>query len=57
MALEEQPHVAIFNPRADFIEALRSALESDGFPTPTAHLSDIQSGTLDLVAFVKLRLP
>lgn len=49
--------VAIFNSRPDFIEALRVALEKSGFPTNTAHLADIQDGTLDLLAFVDLHKP
>jgi hypothetical protein len=49
--------VAIFNSRPDFIEALRVALEADGFTTSSAHLADIQNGTLDLLAFVQLHKP
>jgi DNA-binding NarL/FixJ family response regulator len=49
--------VAIFNSRPDFIEALRVALEADGFTTSTAHLADIQNGTLDLLAFVQRHKP
>ena len=49
--------VAIFNSRPDFIEALRVALECDGFTTAFAHLADIQTGTLDLLAFVHLHKP
>ena len=53
----ERHRVAIFNSRPDFIEALRVALEAGGFPTNTAHLADIQDGTLDLVDFVALHKP
>ena len=49
--------VAIFNSRPDFIEALRVALEADGFTTACAHLADIQNGSLDLLAFVDLHKP
>jgi DNA-binding NarL/FixJ family response regulator len=49
--------VAIFNSRPDFIEALRVALEEGGFTTNSAHLADIQDGTLDLVAFVEHHKP
>ena len=49
--------VAIFNSRPDFIEALRVALEADGFTTACAHLADIQNGALDLLAFVHLHKP
>jgi len=49
--------VAIFNSRPDFIEALSVALEADGFKTASAHLADIQNGTLDLLAFVHLHKP
>jgi len=44
--------VAIFNSRDEVIEAIRSALEHDGFSTVTARLAEIQNGTLDLVAFI-----
>jgi DNA-binding NarL/FixJ family response regulator len=52
-----RPRVAIFNSRPDFIEALRVALEASGITTTTAHLADIQSGALDLVAFARLHHP
>ena len=55
--LETPRRVAIFNSRPDFIEALRVALETDGFTTACAHLADIQNGTLDLLAFVHLHRP
>lgn len=45
--------VAIFNSRTEFIDALREALDREGFPTATALLADIQDGTLDLVAFLE----
>jgi DNA-binding NarL/FixJ family response regulator len=50
-------HVAIFNSRPEFIEALTLALEAEGFATSSAHLADIQSGALDLVAFVRRHQP
>jgi DNA-binding NarL/FixJ family response regulator len=53
----EKHRVAIFNSRPDFIEALRVALEDGGFMTNSAHLADIQDGTLDLVAFVAHHKP
>ena len=53
----EKHRVAIFNSRPDFIEALRVALEEGGFMTNSAHLADIQDGTLDLVAFVAHHKP
>jgi DNA-binding NtrC family response regulator len=49
--------VAIFNSRPDFIQALTVALETEGFTTSSAHLADIQSGALDLVAFVRRHEP
>jgi len=36
------------------IAAIRSALENEGFATVTARLAEIQNGTLDLVAFIKV---
>ena len=54
---KERHHVAIFNSRPDFIEALLLALEDVGFTTASAHLADIQNGTLDLLAFVDLHKP
>jgi DNA-binding NarL/FixJ family response regulator len=53
----EKHRVAIFNSRPDFIEALRVALEDGGFMTNSAHLADIQDGTLDLMAFLALHKP
>ena len=53
----KQRRVAIFNSRPEFIEALSEALEADGFTTSSAHLADIQNGTLDLLAFVNLHRP
>jgi DNA-binding NarL/FixJ family response regulator len=49
--------VAIFNSRAEFIDALREALDRDGLPTATALLAEIQDGTLDLVAFLEAHDP
>lgn len=52
-----QPLIAIFNSRDEVIASLRSALEAEGFATVTAHLAEIQSGTLDLVAFAQVHDP
>jgi DNA-binding NarL/FixJ family response regulator len=49
--------IAIFNSRDEVIAGLRSALEDEGFVTVTAHLAEIQSGTLDLVAFAAVHDP
>jgi len=49
--------VAIFNSNAEFIDALREALDLKGFPTATALLAEIQDGTLDLVAFLETHDP
>jgi DNA-binding NarL/FixJ family response regulator len=49
--------VAIFNSHADFIHALREALEGEGLTTVTALLAEIQDGTLDLVAFLDTHNP
>ena len=54
---DEKHRVAIFNSRPDYIEALRVALEEAGFMTNSAHLADIQDGTLDLPAFVEHHKP
>ena len=51
------PLVAIFNSRDDVIDAIRSALENEGFATVTARLAEIQSGMLDLIAFVEVHRP
>ena len=45
--------VAIFNSHAEFVDALREALDREGLPTATALLAEIQDGTLDLVAFLE----
>jgi DNA-binding NarL/FixJ family response regulator len=52
MSCGPRRRVAIFNSRSDFIEGLCAALEAEGFEAVGAHLADIQSGALDLVAFV-----
>src|SRR5438128_11092547 len=57
VARRTSPLVAIFNSRDEVIEAIRSALENDGFATVTARLAEIQNGTLDLVAFIKVHAP
>jgi DNA-binding NarL/FixJ family response regulator len=49
--------VAIFNSRPDFIEALQVGLEAKGFSASAAHVADIQSGALDLLAFVHQHKP
>jgi DNA-binding NarL/FixJ family response regulator len=49
--------VAIFNSHAEFIDALREALEAEGLTSVTALLADIQDGTLDLVAFLETHNP
>lgn len=54
---DDTRHVSIFNSRPDFIEALRAALERDGFSASSAHLTDIQSGALDLLGFVRKHQP
>ena len=46
------PTVAILNSSPDLIKAVGDALERDGFNVVSAHVADIQSGTLDLVAFI-----
>ena len=46
------PVVGVLNSAEDALGALKSALEDAGFRVVTAHIAEIQSGTLDLVAFV-----
>lgn len=55
--LGSRPLVAIFNSRDEVIEAVRSALDNEGFATVTARLAEIQNGTLDLVAFIEAHDP
>src|SRR2546427_10084396 len=57
VARRTSPLVAIFNSRDEVIEAIRSALENDGFETVTARLAEIQNGTVDLGAFIKVHDP
>ena len=52
-----RPLIAIFNSRDEVIAAIRSALEAEGLATVTAHLAEIQNGTLDLVAFAEVHDP
>jgi len=53
----ERDRVTVFHSRPDFTEALRVALEENGFSTRTAQLADIHDGTLDLPAFVASHKP
>src|SRR2546422_9229202 len=57
VARRTSPLVAIFHARDEVIEAIRSALENDGVETVTARLAEIQNGTVDLVAFIKVHDP
>src|SRR3989441_1329743 len=57
VARRTSPLSAILTSRDEVIEAIRSALENDGFATVTARLAEIQNGTLDLVAFIKVHAP
>jgi CheY-like chemotaxis protein len=52
-----RPVVAVFNSADDVIEMLRIALEGSGFAVVSAKLSEIQSGVMDLVAFVREHRP
>jgi hypothetical protein len=51
------PMVAIFNSMDEILDMVRLAFEAQGFETATARLADIQSGALDLIAFVKEHKP
>jgi DNA-binding response OmpR family regulator len=51
------PVVAIFNSMDEILDMVRLAFEAQGFVTATARLTDIQSGALDLIAFVKEHMP
>jgi DNA-binding response OmpR family regulator len=51
------PVVAIFNSVEEFLEVLKRAFEEDGFVAVSAHPREIQSGVLDLVAFVREHKP
>jgi DNA-binding response OmpR family regulator len=52
-----RPVVAVFNSADDVIDMLRVALEGSGFVVASAKLSEIQSGVMDLVAFVREHRP
>jgi len=39
------------------IEAIRSAVENDGFATVPARLPEIRNGTRDLVVFIEVHCP
>lgn len=55
--LRSAPLVAIFNSCDKLIEEVRSALDAAGFAVATARLAEIQSGILDLVAFIEVHDP
>jgi DNA-binding NtrC family response regulator len=50
-------NVAVFNSSQVLIDALQAGLEAEGFSTCGAHVADIQSGALDLLAFVHEHKP
>ena len=52
-----RPVVAVLNSADDVIEMLCVALEGSGFVVVSAKLSEIQSGIMDLVAFVREHRP
>jgi DNA-binding response OmpR family regulator len=52
-----RPVVAIFNSMDDLLDLLRISFEAEGFHAVTARLADIQSGALDLIAFVREHRP
>jgi CheY-like chemotaxis protein len=49
--------VAIFNSNEDIMGMLRTALESEGFPTVAGHVVDIKRGHLDIVEFIQQHDP
>jgi DNA-binding response OmpR family regulator len=51
------PLVAIFNSMDDILDMVRLAFEAQGFAAATARLAEIQSGVLDLIAFVREHKP
>jgi DNA-binding response OmpR family regulator len=51
------PVVAIFNSMDDLLDMLRISFEDHGFHAVTARLAEIQSGVLDLIAFVREHRP
>jgi hypothetical protein len=57
MKSSSRRHVSVFNGRKDFIDGVCEGLQAVGFTTSSAHLADIQNGTLDLVAFIQLHKP
>jgi hypothetical protein len=54
---KEGRHVAVFNGRQEFIDKVCVGLHDVGYVTSSAHLKTIQSGALDLVAFIALHKP
>ena len=50
-------NVAVFNSSQELIDALQAGLKAEGFSTCGAHVADIQSGALDLLAFVHQHKP
>ena len=57
MTQSNLPVVAIFNSMDDLLDMLRIEFADHGFRPVTARLVDIQSGMLDLLAFVKEHAP
>lgn len=57
LPVADKPVVAVLNSVDDVIEMVRVALEGAGFAVVSAKLSEIQSGVMDLVAFVREHRP
>lgn len=56
-APSKPPCVAVFNSSDDIVDMLRMLLEQAGFAVIAGHISDIKSGTLDLLALVQQHDP
>lgn len=49
--------MAVVNTNDDLVQALKEALEAEGFATVTLHIRDIKAGKADFTAFLQAHKP
>lgn len=57
MAERTQVVIAIVNTNDDLVQALKEALENEGFATVTLHIRDIKAGKADFGGFLQAHEP
>jgi DNA-binding response OmpR family regulator len=57
VAERPRPVVAVVNTNDDLVQALKDALDAEGFATVTLHIRDIKAGKADFTAFLQAHKP